>query len=424
MSPNSSSPNEPGIVIVGAGQAGIEAAAALRGLGYAGSIVIIGEETTAPYSRPPLSKAYLAGASELTDLELRNEDFFSHQNIDLRIGATATAINRTDKSVQLADGSAVAYDHLILATGAVPRTLPDPAAQAANVLSLRTAADARRLREHLSPGARLVIVGGGYIGLEIGSAARRRGVEVTLLESQDRVLARVTSEPVSAFFQRIHAEEGLEIITGARTERFLTGPDGDLTALELADGRHIDVDVMLVGIGVLPRVNLAEEAGLVVDNGIVVDEYLRTSDPAIFAIGDVARHPSPQGGGLRRLESAPNASEQARVVAANVLAREQAYESIPWFWSDQYDLKLQSVGIAVDPDDVIVRETADEPRKITVLYLRNGALIAADVVNNTADFATAKRLVASGQIVDRNLLGDLAMPLKALLSRPATSVHA
>ncbi|MEE1799493.1 FAD-dependent oxidoreductase [Streptomyces sp. JV176] len=407
----------PRVVIIGAGHGGIESAAALRMLGHDAPITIVGDEPEAPYARPPLSKAFLAGTALHSDVTLRNDEFFARERIDLRVGTVVTALAPLRREVRLENGEVLRYDKLILATGAVARMLPDPAiTTASNVHSLRTMGDAVRLRERLRPGTRATIIGGGYIGLEIAAAAQRAGVQVTLLEAADRVLARVTSEPVSDFFQRVHAEEGVEIITGARISGFGTGTGGDVTAVELSDGRMIGTDFVLVGIGVAPRTDLAEQAGILVDNGIVVNEFLQASAPDVYAVGDVARHPCPQNGGLRRLESVPNATENARTVANHILGDERPHAALPWFWSDQFDLKLQSVGLAVDIDDIVVREYPEKPRKLAVFYLRGGRLVAADVINSPADFAFAKKLVLQAQFVHADQLADASVSLKNLLA--------
>jgi 3-phenylpropionate/trans-cinnamate dioxygenase ferredoxin reductase subunit len=402
-------------VVVGAGQAGGELAAALRLAGYTGEIVVIGEERHLPYSRPPLSKAFLAGEADEDALLLHGADSYAAQGITVHIGHTVRRIDRTGHRVEVAGGW-IEYDKLVLATGGNPRRLPDPAlAGARNMLTLRTMNDAKELRERLTAGARLAIIGGGYIGLEIAAAARKAGVEVTVLEAADRVLARVTAPVMSEFFQKVHHEEGVRIILGAQMDRFDLNSDGDVTALHLKSGEAIPADCVLVGIGLIPRTELADSSGLATDNGILVDHYMQTSDPDIFAIGDVARHPDPQHGGLRRLESAPNASEQARVVAAAIVGPVREYVALPWFWSDQFDCKLQVAGLATGYDTLIVRHDPAIPRRISTLYLRGGALISADVVNNPAEFAAAKKLITSGMAVDTAALADPAIALRSAL---------
>jgi 3-phenylpropionate/trans-cinnamate dioxygenase ferredoxin reductase subunit len=407
------------VIIVGAGQAGIEAASALRMGGSDARITVIGDESAAPYSRPPLSKAVLAGTAELHEIALRADDFYVREDIDLRAGRPVVGIDAAARTVHFDDGDSLGYESLIIATGSQARMLPNAELQGAtNVLTLRTLEDTLRLQELLRPGARAAIIGGGYIGLEIASAARRIGVETTILEAADRVLARVTSAPVSQFFQRVHGEEGVDVRTGARIGGFRTDARGDVAAVVFDDSSELEVDFLLVGIGVAPRTELAERAGALVDNGVVVDARLRTSVPGIYAIGDVARHPCPQHGGLRRLESAPNASEQARHVARSILGEQSPYSALPWFWSDQYDLKLQSVGLGATADAVVVRTHPDHDRKLEAFYLAEGSLIAADIVGAPGDFAVSRMLVESRTVIDPAALADPDMPLRGFLDRP------
>lgn len=404
------------VVVVGAGQAGGDLAAALRMSGHRGAITIVGDESTLPYSRPPLSKAFLAGDTDERGILLRDPETYDTQTITVRTGQTVRSIDRAGHRIDI-DGEWLGYDKLVLATGGRPRLLNDDALTGAgNVFALRTVADASRLRERLIPGARLVIVGGGYIGLEIASAARARGVEVTVLEAAERVLARVTSPVMSNFFETVHSEEGVHLIVDAKIDGFDLRADGDVIAVRLVTGEVLAADAVLVGIGLIPRTELAEASGLDVDNGIVVDRRMHTSDPDIFAIGDVARHPDLQRGGMRRLESVPNASEQARIVAAEITGKVREYDSVPWFWSDQYDCKLQVAGLSAGYDSQIVRQDPSKPRRITVLYLQNDRVICADVVNNPADFAVAKKLIMAAAPVDRSALADIRVPLKAALA--------
>jgi 3-phenylpropionate/trans-cinnamate dioxygenase ferredoxin reductase subunit len=404
------------IVIVGAGHAGVEAAAALRMAGSAGPITIVGDESATPYSRPPLSKGILAGTAQLPEIVLRGDEFYQREDIDLRPGRTVAEVDAPGRIVHLDDGDTIPYGSLVIATGSQARMLPNPELRgAANVLTLRTIDDTLRLQEFLRPGARAAIIGGGYIGLEIASAAQRAGVKTIILEAADRVLARVTSAPVSEFFQRIHGEEGVDIRTGARIAGFRTDARGDVAAVLFDDAPALEVDFLLVGIGVTPRTDLAERAGALVDNGIVVDEQLRTSLPGVYAIGDVSRHPCPQHGGSRRLESAPNASEQARHVARSILGDEAPYSALPWFWSDQYDLKLQSVGLSATADTVVMRSTPGHDRRLEVFYLAGSKLIAADIVGAPADFAFSRKLVESKTVVRPEALADPDVSLRTFL---------
>ncbi|MGC9537401.1 NAD(P)/FAD-dependent oxidoreductase [Streptomyces sp. UG1] len=405
------------IVIVGAGQAGVEAAAALRMAGSDVPITVLGDESAAPYSRPPLSKGILTGTAQFPEIALRTDQFYVREGIDLRVGRAVAGLDAAGRTVHLDDGETIPYESLIIATGSKARMLPHPELRgAANVLTLRTIDDTLRLQEFLRPGARAVVIGGGYIGLEIAAAARRAGVETIILEAADRVLARVTSAPVSDFFQQIHREEGVDVRTGARIAGFRTDAQGNVAAVLLDGAPALEVDFVLVGIGVTPRTELAERAGALVDNGIVVDTHLRTSVPGVYAIGDVSRHPCPQHGGLRRLESAPNASEQARHVARSILGDEAPYSALPWFWSDQYDLKLQSVGLSATADTVVVRPNPGHDRKLEVFYLEAGKLIAADIVGASGDFAFSRKLVESKTVLDPEALADPDVPLRSFLA--------
>jgi len=406
-------------VIVGAGQAGGETAVALRMAGYEGHIVLIGDESLPPYSRPPLSKAYLAGKAEAEDLLLRNAEWYANQRIAIRTGTLVTAVEPADHRVLLDDGDELSYDHLVLATGGEPRRITGPGIdRARNVHTVRGLDDAARLRSALTTGVRLVVIGAGYIGLEIAATARQSGAIVTVIEAAPRVLARVTSPPVSEFFQRVHREAGVTILLGTTVEGFGTDNAGDITAVHVAGQPSLPADLVLIGIGITPRTRLAEDAGLKVSDGIVVDEHMRTSAPDIYAVGDVARHPCPQHGGLRRVESVPNASEQARCVAATITGAPLPYRALPWFWSNQYDVKLQSVGLAAGHDHLVVRGNPFAGSQLTLLYLRGQTIIAADVIGNAADFAAAKRLIAAGTPTERRLLADPAVPLKSFAQRP------
>lgn len=414
---------EPGtIVVVGTGQAGSDTAAALRQAGYCGKVIMVGEEASLPYSRPPLSKAYLKGEANPEDLLLRSEGFYPRAEIEVRTGTKVLAIDPVAHNILLAGGERLRYDRLVLATGGRARRLSRPElASARNVHTLRSVEDAAALRGRLVPGARAVILGAGYIGLEVAAAARHAGAEVTVLEVAPRVLARVTSPVMSEFFHRVHREEGVEITVNAHVDGFTAGACGDITAVRLAGSAPVEADFVLLGIGIAPRTELAEAAGLKVDDGIVVDEFMRTSAEDIFAVGDVARHRDPRHGGLRRLESIPNAVEQARCVAATLTGSPRAYDALPWFWSDQFDLKLHAAGLPVGHSRSLVRGNPHAGRRLTVLYLRGDAVIAADVVNSPADFAAAKRLITAGHPVDPQRLADPDIPLKTFIPKPGGS---
>jgi 3-phenylpropionate/trans-cinnamate dioxygenase ferredoxin reductase subunit len=403
------------VLIIGAGHAGGSAAALLRQYGFEGEIVLAGEEGAAPYQRPPLSKAWLKGEAGLEDLLLRPESFYVEQNIDLRTGVTATAIDAAAKSVTFADGVVEAYDVLILATGSMARKLAIPGADRPDLMELRTLDDAERLKAALAPGKRLAVVGGGYVGLEAAASARALGAEAVVIERMDRVLARVASETLSAFFTDYHRARGVEIMTGVEVSGFERGgvrPEG----VRLADGTLIEADAVLVGVGALARESLARTAGLTCENGVVVDETARTSDPAIYAIGDVTHRPIPvHGGRMHRLESVPNALEQAKQAAAAIVGRAAPAAEVPWFWSDQYDVKLQIAGLPFDADRQVVR---GDPASgaFAVFHLQGDRIVCVEAVNVPAEFMGGRLLIGKGTPVDAALLADPAVSMKSVVA--------
>lgn len=408
------------IVIIGGGQAGGDAAAALRGEGYGGDVVLIGAEQHLPYSRPPLSKAYLMGETGATSLGLRPASYYEKAGIQTLLGRRVTAIDTARQSVQVDDGTELTYDDVIVATGGTPRRLHDPALDgASNVHYLRTIDDVDGLRASLRPGAHLTVIGGGYVGLEVAAAARKRGLRVTVLEAAARLLARVAGEEISEFFRRVHTDEGVDVRLRARIEGFRRDGADDrmVRRVLLAGGQTISTDAVLIGIGLDPDVDVAAASGLAVDDGIVVDALSRASAPHVYAIGDVARYPCTLHGGTRRLESVPNASEHARAVAATIVHGRAKEPGIPWFWSDQYDFKLQSAGLAAGHDHVAVLGSVRKGRAVTALYLRGGRLIAADAIGRPRDFVAAKRLIAQGALLDQRDLSDPDLDLRALALR-------
>ncbi|WP_313004894.1 FAD-dependent oxidoreductase [Brevundimonas sp.] len=396
------------VLIIGAGHAGGSAAALLRQYGFDGEIVLAGEEAAAPYQRPPLSKAWLKGEAGLEDLLLRPESFYTEQNIDLRTGVTATAIDAAARTVTFADGLIETYDVLILATGSMARKLAIPGADRSDLLELRTLEDAERLKAALSPGRRLAVVGGGYVGLEAAASARALGAEAVVIERMDRVLARVASETLSTFFTALHRRHGVEILTGAEVSGFEDG------GVRLADGELIAADAILVGVGALAREALARTAGLACENGVVVDEAARTSDPSIYAIGDVTHRPIPiHGGRMHRLESVPNALEQAKQAAAAIVGRAAPAPETPWFWSDQYDVKLQIAGLPFDADAQVVR---GDPASgsFAVFHLTGDRIVCVEAVNAPAEFMGGRLLIGKATPVDSALLADPAVSIKAV----------
>ncbi|WP_332654721.1 NAD(P)/FAD-dependent oxidoreductase [Brevundimonas sp.] len=396
------------VLIIGAGHAGGTAAALLRQYGHEGAIVLAGEETAPPYQRPPLSKAWLKGEADLEALLLRPEEFYAEHDIALRLGVTATAINAAGKTVTFADGTVEPYDALILATGSTARKLAIPGADRPDLLELRTLADAERLKAALGPGKRLAVVGGGYVGLEAAASARALGAEAVVIERMDRVLARVASRTLSDFFTRYHREHGVEVLTSAEVTAFEAG------GVRLGDGRLIEADATLVGVGALARDQLARATGLVCENGVVVDEAARTSDPAIWAIGDVTWRPVPvQGGRMHRLESVPNALEQAKQAAAAITGRPAPTPEVPWFWSDQYDVKLQIAGLPENADRQVLRGDP-ATAAFAVFHLAGDRIFCVEAVNAPAEFMAGRQMIGRGTPVDAARLADPTVTMKTV----------
>ncbi len=396
------------VVIVGAGHAGGTAAVLLRHFGHQGDVTLLGEEPVAPYQRPPLSKAYLKGAVQADGLKLRPDAFYADNKVTARFGVTVGTIRRETKTVLLSDGEAIAYDALILATGCRPRTLTLDGADPARMHVLRSLADAERLKAAIQPGARLAIVGGGYVGLEVAASAIELGALPTVLEREDRILARVASPALSDFFDRHHRAKGVEILTGAQIQRF------DAGALHLADGREIPCDAVVVGIGADPCDELARAAGLTCERGIVVDTEARTSDPSIFAIGDVTWRPMPlYGHRMFRLESVPNALEQAKQAVSAILGRPAPAPEVPWFWSDQFALKLQIAGVPFETDRIVLRGDLSAAR-FALFHLQQNRVVAVEAVNAPPEFMAGKVLIEKKTLLDPGRLADLSVPMKEL----------
>jgi 3-phenylpropionate/trans-cinnamate dioxygenase ferredoxin reductase subunit len=400
-------------VIAGAGQAGAETAIELRKLGFTGRVILIGEETHPPYKRPPLSKGFLAGSVTQEQLYVMPLANLEKQNIEFHGGAHVQHIDRAAKTLHFADGSTLAYDKLALTTGGRPRLLSMPNADKPNVFPVRTINDIEAMRVHSTAGKRVVIIGGGFIGLEAAAVAVKLGLKVTILEGLPRVLARVTSPEVSAFFERIHREAGADVRTGVQIVS-LDG-DGAVTHVTLGDGTKIDADFVVAGIGLIANSELAQEAGLAVDNGIVVDEFARTSDPDIYAAGDCTNHPSEFLGRRVRLESVQNAMEQGRNAARNMMGKNEPYHMVPWFWSDQYDCKLQMVGISTGYDQLVLRGDPATQRSFAAFYLKDGRIIAADAVSKPQEFMFSKKLVAMRAVIEPARLADETVPMKDLV---------
>ena len=399
-----------GIIIVGAGQAAGQAAASLRQEGFEGPVTIFGEEAQAPYQRPPLSKAYLAGEVGIERVLVRPEKFYADKSIDLHTGTRIDSIDRSSKTVTTVNSEVFQYEKLLLATGSRPRLLNIEGSQLSGIHYLRTIDDVDIIKASMETAKRVCIVGGGYIGLEVAAVANQLGLQVTVLEMEERILQRVTTPEMSDFYHKLHSSKGVEI----RTDTMVSGFEGDTVVKAVKCGAEtIPADVVIVGIGILPNVELAEAAELDCDNGIMVDECCRTSDEHIFAAGDCTNHPNPILSRRLRLESVPNAMEQARVACSNMLGGDKTYAAIPWFWSDQYDLKLQMVGFSSDGDNAIVRGD-QQKNEFAVFYMQEGKVVAVDAVNSPREFMVCKQLY--GKQVNPKDLANPEFELKSLLN--------
>ncbi len=399
-------------VIVGAGHGAGQIVTTLKQKRYAGRIVLIGEEAWLPYQRPPLSKKYLSGELPAERLYVKPAAFYEDPDIEVRLETRVERIDRGAGRVLLDSGAALDYSALVLATGSRVRTLDVEGAGLDGIHYLRSIDDVDRIRAGLESAQRVVIVGAGYIGLEVAAVVRTAGHDVAVVEMADRVMSRVVSPELSAFYEDVHRDAGVELLLGIGVDGF-AARDGHVAGVRLSDGRTLPADLVVVGVGILPNVELAQAAGLAVDNGIVVDERCRTADSAIYAIGDCSAHPSRIYGQRLRLESVQNALEQAKTAAINIAGGDASYDQVPWFWSDQYDLKLQIVGLSEGFDRAIVRGDPRE-RSFSCAYLRDGRLIAIDAVNAPKDFMQAKALIARGASPDPAELANPATELKNL----------
>jgi len=397
------------IVVVGAGQAGASCVAKLRSAGFDGHITLIGEEPVPPYQRPPLSKAYLLGDMSLDRLFLRPESYYAEAEIDLRLSTRVDTIDRTARTVRAA-GVDLPYDALVLTTGSIPRRLPAAIGGCLKgVHVVRGLADVDAMAPDVVEGARVLIVGGGYIGLEAAAVCRKKGMEVTLIEMADRILQRVAAPDTSDYFRALHQAHGVTILEGIGLTG-LTGTDGRVTGAMLSDGSEHPYDMVIAGIGITPAQGLAEAAGLEIENGIKVDEMGRSSDPAIWSAGDCASFP--YRGERIRLESVQNAIDQAEAVAKNLLGAGEAYVPKPWFWSDQYDVKLQIAGLNTGYDRVVVR---DGGAARSHWYYKGDTLLAVDAMNDPRGYMVGKRLIEAGKSPDPALVSDAAVDIKDLL---------
>ena len=398
------------VVVVGAGQAGSSCVAKLRNTGFEGEITLIGAETAPPYQRPPLSKGYLLGEMTLERMYLRPESFYAENGIELVLGAEVSGVDARAKTVTLG-GRELKYDDLVLTTGSAPRRLPASiGGDLGGVYTVRTLDDVNAMEPEFAQGKRVLIIGGGYIGLEAAAVAAKKGVSVTLVEMADRILQRVAAPETSDFFCALHTAHGVEIIEGVGLERLTE--DGRVSGAVLSDGRELDVDFAIVGVGIVPEIGLAEMAGCTIDNGISTDAQGRTSVDGIWAAGDCASFP--YRGGRIRLESVPNAIDQAEVVAQNIMGAGKEYVAKPWFWSDQYDVKLQIAGLNVGYDTVVTR-AGDKPGDASFWYYKGDELLAVDAANEPRSYMVGKRLIEAGKSPDKAAVADPAVVLKTLL---------
>lgn len=402
-----------GTVIIGAGQAGAQAAASLRQMGYDLPITLIGDEPVAPYQRPPLSKAYLSSEMNRSDLFLRPDSFWEKFNIQLRTATRVTSLDLAKNEVQLDDGSLLGFSDLILATGTKARELPIAGNDLQHVYYLRSMADAENIKAAFAPGKKLVAIGAGYIGLECAATAIKQGMSVSVLEAQERILARVAGAELSQFFEQVHRKAGVQLRLNTMAQEFV-GTE-TITAVVLQNGEKLPADIVVVGVGVLPNEELAKIAGIACNNGIIVDEFCRTSAESVYAVGDVCRHPSALYDGDLRLESVQNAIDQGKIAAAAICGKPKSYNSVPWFWSDQYDLKLQIAGIHIGHDEVIVRKLKAD-NSFAIFYLKSSVLLACDAINAPAEYMASRMLIGKKSKLDIEKLQNPEFPMKGFLT--------
>jgi 3-phenylpropionate/trans-cinnamate dioxygenase ferredoxin reductase subunit len=400
-------------VVVGASHAAVQLMISLRQLGWEGAITVISDEDHQPYQRPPLSKAYLAGTVSADQMALRAPAAYEKLGVKFMLSTRVTGLDAESKRLHLDNGETLSFDKLALCTGARARPLTIPGTDLSAVHYLRTLDDVKGIQASASTAKTAVIIGGGYIGLETAASLSKLGVKVTVLETESRLLKRVASPQVSEFYQRLHTEEGIDIRLNTQAAE-LTG-DGTVARVICADGSAIDADMAIIGIGVIANTELAAEAGLAIDNGILVNEFAQTSHPDIVAAGDCTNHPNPLLNRNIRLESVPNASEQAKAAAASICGIEKAYAELPWFWSDQFDVKLQIVGMNQGYTDVVVRGDNQEGRSFSVFYLHETTILAADCINRPKDFMLAKKLILQGAKSDPATLSNESIELMTLI---------
>ena len=398
-------------IIIGASHAGAQLCVSLRQGGWEGGITVIGDEPDLPYHRPPLSKDFLSGDKEIDDILIRPAAVYETANVQMKLGVRVGAINRQAKTVLTDDGDTLSYNKLVLATGARVRHLPVPGEDLDGVFYLRDTNDVRAIKDSVAPGKRAVIIGGGYIGLETAASLRKQGLEVTVLEAMPRILQRVTAPELSEFYKRIHSEEGVNILEGVMASEIKS--KGEALSVETSCEKSFDADMVIIGIGVIPNIELAQMAGLEIGNGIEVNSFCQSSDPDIYAAGDVTWHYNPIYERHIRLESVPNATEQAKIVALHINEKPKAYNSLPWFWSDQFDLKLQIAGLSEGYDDIVIRGDIEGSRSFAAFYFKGDKILAVDAVNSPREFMFTKMALTKGQSLDKTVLADINADLKS-----------
>lgn len=397
-------------IIIGASHAAAQLISSLRQEGWEGKISLIGDEPYLPYHRPPLSKAFFVGEKTEDELLIRAAGFYDKYKVDLLLGSRVTKIDRDAKKITLENGAEISYTKLALTTGARVRKIPFTGCELPGVFYMRDLNDVKQTHEFTGRGKSAVIIGGGYIGLETAASLRKIGMSVTVIEAMSRVLQRVTAPEVSAFYTRIHTEEGVDIRTEAGVDAIVG--DKHVEGVRLADGNTVHADLVIIGVGVIPNIELAEAAGLTIDNGIAVDEFATTNDADIVAAGDCTNHYNPIYQRKLRLESVQNATDQAKIAAKSICGKPEAYRALPWFWSDQYDLKLQIAGLSQGFDKVIIRGDSEQGRSFAAFYFCEGRFIAVDAINRPKEFMMSKRALTAGQNVDPLKLPDDSIDIK------------
>lgn len=400
-------------VVIGASHAGSQFAFSLRQGGWKGDITIIGEEFDYPYHRPPLSKTFLSGEKKIQDILLRPAELYEKSGINIRLGERVKSIDRSNKSITTEDNNVIYYHKLVIATGARVREIPIPGSEIEGVCYLRNARDVNNIKNQVIPGKHAVIIGGGYIGLETAASLRKQGMEVTVIEAMSRILQRVTAPELSNFYKRIHLEEGVKIFEETVATEFKS-IDEKINVLTSC-GKSFLGDMVIVGIGVIPNVELANSAGLKVENGVEVNEFCQTSDSEIYAIGDVSWHYNKIYDRSLRLESVPNATEQAKIAALHINKKPKAYNSLPWFWSDQYNLKLQIAGLSNGYNDIVIRGDINKSRSFSAFYFKDNKLLAVDAVNSPREFMFTKMVLTKEQKLNKEILSDISLDLKSAI---------